>query len=366
MTRRFLFLSESSLLDHLPDFRIHGQSLVTSFVYKSLSSQCDLVAYKRTSLFNPKRYVQLLATIASYSKHCKVIYFNPSRSLFGVLLELPLYLFFLIFQFRAVLHIHGNELQHTFNSPIIGGLLAAVVNSSVSDVIFPTSTAASRVSPFLPYTSIHVIPNPVLLSDIELPESPLVSSHIQAVRYSSVRFFWNSNLLSSKGILDSLHMFISLRRRINRPISLTVIGSIYGDSELSKEQLTEKLIPFRNDPDIYFLGATPYRDSVQLLAHHDIVLLPSYYATECQPLAIINAMSLSKYIIVSDTEIFHDLCRDYNKVYYSSRDPSSLLSASTECLSSFYSRPTPSDNHVTAHLPIGEFLHSLDSVLRIG
>ena len=123
---------------------------------------------------------------------------------------------------------------------------------------------------------------------------------------------WNSNLLSSKGIVEALE---AVRRFSSLPKSpyyqFIVLGRVLSDVELSSQQLHAKILPFESHPDIAFLGPVSSDIADSILSASDICILNSRYASECQPLSILSAMSYSKVIISSSLPQLLELIGDY-------------------------------------------------------
>jgi glycosyltransferase involved in cell wall biosynthesis len=58
-------------------------------------------------------------------------------------------------------------------------------------------------------------------------------------------------------------------------------------------------------------GAVDQSQSMRLLSSADVVCLPSTYASECQPLALIEAMCAARPLVVANTPALRATVKDY-------------------------------------------------------
>ena len=77
----------------------------------------------------------------------------------------------------------------------------------------------------------------------------------------------------------------------------------------------KKFRSFLNIPWFIYKGQISRSEVIEALTECSVVTLPSFYASECQPLALIDAMVLGKYLLVSDTPAISATCFGYPGIY---------------------------------------------------
>jgi len=147
--------------------------------------------------------------------------------------------------------------------------------------------------PLVPYVrSVHVCEN-FYAGWVELTEEG------KKVETEGLTVLWNSNVMASKGFFDVFAAVKALRAD-GLPITLISLG---GFAELG----TPEWFDYR--------GRQPHEQAVELLEQADVICLPSRYSSECQPVAIIEAMCAGKVIVASDIPALHATLADYPAVF---------------------------------------------------
>ncbi len=115
-----------------------------------------------------------------------------------------------------------------------------------------------------------------------------------------LRALWNSNLIFSKGCLAAIDGCISAFEG-GIDVSLVVLGRPVGDHICSPDVMIEEVMSRSSHPCMNFIGTVPSDEAHVFATMSDVVLLPSKYKSECQPLALISAMVSGCEIITCDT-----------------------------------------------------------------
>ena len=115
-----------------------------------------------------------------------------------------------------------------------------------------------------------------------------------------LRALWNSNLIFSKGCLLAIDGCISAFEN-GLDVSITVLGRPLGDDVYSKEAIGEEVSLRAKQACVDYVGLVSLTQAHTLAALSDVVLLPSSYRSECQPLALISAMVNGCEVVVCDT-----------------------------------------------------------------
>lgn len=121
---------------------------------------------------------------------------------------------------------------------------------------------------------------------------------------------WNSNLIFSKGLLAAIDGYL-LAHSAGLPVTLTVIGSPVADHYMSKDKIFREFSDRLSSNKFKYLGPVDLATSNELVMSSDCVILPSFYASECQPLAIISAMCYGCEVVATETPAMLSTLGDY-------------------------------------------------------
>jgi len=300
---------------------VTGQSIISDHVLEGLGdiSWIDL----RYSIGGLRSFFSVIArTFSAYYAtsfgRTDFIYVVCSRSTFGFLRDFPI-LMLSLFGKKTIIHVHGSDILDLLKRRFIGVLARSLYQRCA--IIIP-SAHLDRALRQLGCTSVHVVENFATDLDHSVDAAPL-PAHTPAI-------LWNSNIMASKGIME-LVKGAELARRRGADLHLTIIGKMIPDRDATQDQLERFIASLANKPWITVLGPVPHRRAIELLRQADIVALPSRYASECQPLAIIQAMCLAKSVIVADTPALKATIGTYPAIV-TTPDPSSLADAIEVCL----------------------------------
>ena len=156
-----------------------------------------------------------------------------------------------------------------------------------------------------------------------LPIAPYAKPFVGPDEGQILHVLWNSNILSSKGFFD-VAKGIHLGRERGLDIRLTTLGKPLGDTEKNLAEVTAELDLLSKYPWIKNLGHVSPEEAVQRTAEADLIPLPSHYASECQPLALVQAMCLGKQIIAANTSALRETLRNYPAILINEPTPESI------------------------------------------
>jgi glycosyltransferase involved in cell wall biosynthesis len=211
-----------------------------------------------------------------------------SRSILGFLRDVPILLAALL-GIRVVVHTHGSDLIGLLNRGGVGRLARALYRCC--EVIVPSSHMVEELRS-LPCRVVHVCENFTLGFDEPAPSVRTASDPLHVL--------WNSNVLASKGFREVVEG-LRLVREQGLPARLTVLGRPLSDAEATAEEMSEFLEILRVEDWVDIRGPVSPSKAREFVRLCDVVALPSRYPSECQPLAIIEAMCAGREIIVSAT-----------------------------------------------------------------
>lgn len=285
----------SATFDH-----VDGQALVTNRVVKrNADSFAAVWTYSPGGGFSAVTAALRGFSIwlAVFRFRVEQVYLVCSRSVFGFIRDIPA-LLLARFGVRVVVHCHGSDFVDLFNLPVIGALARYLYRNC--EVIVPSAHLINALTQ-LPVRQVHLVEN-----FIECDNDPVLLTKPS----DCLRVYWNSNVISSKGVVDVAEG-VALARAEGLSIKFTIIGRPIADEEASERRMAEFLEDLAQNEENKVLGSVSKETAADLLREADVVILPSRYSSECQPLAIVAAMGAGRQVIVSDTPALSATVGDY-------------------------------------------------------
>ena len=229
--------------------------------------------------------------LVSFIRNFEIIYVVCSRSALGFLRDVPVLLLSRLGK-RVVVHVHGSDFPLLLERRGVGCFSQWLYRKC--EIIVPSMHLLPRLETFR-FSSIVVCENFAELFDAQLDQR---NDDIE--RTHDLVVLWNSNVMASKGICELVAGMQELRMGGAR-LKLIVLGQPVGDAERTKNQMQSFLNLLTKEDWIDVVGPVVPAEVRTFIAACDAVALPSTYASECQPLAIIEAMLAGRELIVADT-----------------------------------------------------------------
>jgi glycosyltransferase involved in cell wall biosynthesis len=272
-----------------------GQAIVTSRVVGMLAGAGGQgVVYPSGGLRAVPGWLVAVLRLWGLALQGKVqqLYLVCSRSNGGLLRDLPAYLLGM-FGSRIVVHTHGSDIVDLCRRPLVGRLARFFLSRSV--LVLPSAHLIE------PMRSLGVINTVCCENFFEPSASPAVAQGAADGQYlDGLSVLWNSNIMASKG-------FFILAEAVERlahsgdQVRMRALGRCVGDEVLDGHSCAARLELLRQEPWLDYHGPVSRPESARLLERANLVCLPSTYASECQPLAMIEAMCAARPIIVANT-----------------------------------------------------------------
>lgn len=219
----------------------------------------------------------------------QAVYVVCSRSSVGFLRDAPL-LALGYLGARVIVHVHGSDLPDLLVRRTVGGLARLLYRRC--EIVVP-STHMTATLQDLSCRSVTVCEN-----FMEEAESPCVAPSYSG---GDVTLLWNSNLMASKGVKEAIEG-ARLARARGVDVRVTVLGRPLTDEEADIAEMTAFQAGIAHEHQwIDVIGPVSSQEARELVRSHDAVMLPSRYGSECQPLALIEAMAAARDVIVRDT-----------------------------------------------------------------
>jgi glycosyltransferase involved in cell wall biosynthesis len=231
--------------------------------------------------------VRLICTV--FRGRVKTIYLVCSRSNAGFLRDLPAYLVRRA-GVRVVVHVHGTDIIDLLQRPVIGTVARWAVRGCT--LILPSGHLVE------PLSSLGV--RDYLLCENFVAEQPAPPQPTPAAPDEEYVVLWNSNVMASKGFFAVAEAVAHLHAQGQR-VRLLALGAPLADEALTAAACAARLARLVKQPWMDYRGPVDRSGAREALLACDVVCLPSHYASECQPLALLEAMCACKPLLVADT-----------------------------------------------------------------
>ena len=265
-----------------------GQALVTARVAYKYYGMVWRMAVFPTGLRGIAGFIRAALVLWGWilSGRCRLVYLVCSRSVVGFLRDVPALVAALL-GVRVVVHVHGSDLPALLAKGAVGRLATTLYRRC--EIIVPSQ---HLLAPLVEAgcCRLHLVENFAL---------PLPSSN-RRERENKFHIVWNSNVLASKGIKDLVEA-ARIARECGLDLVLVILGRPIGDFEATRAEMADYLETLSRIDWIDVRGPVSPQNAAIAVAEADLVALPSRYPSECQPLAIIQAMCAGRKVIVSDT-----------------------------------------------------------------
>jgi|GEM_PF-3381569 len=298
----------------------NGQSIVTKRVIDNVVNTSDK-SYEFLYLkgFGIKSFVSwLYATLSLYIKivfRGKTLYVVCSRSNVGLIRDIPP-LFLSKIGVRVIVHVHGSDIVGLLKEKSISPMARLLYRDC--ELVVPSWILAELLAD-VSFKRLHVCENFALPSATdEFAEGPNGRSPL--------RILWNSNVMASKGVFEVASAVVNMNTEDNN-FKLQLLGAVLGDEEMSRTDAIRELEKYTGEKNIVYCGPVDAETARKKVEHSDVIALPSRYASELQPLAIIQGMCAGKGIVISDTPALRTTVGDYPAEVVSVKSSAELMGA---------------------------------------
>lgn len=238
------------------------------------------------------------------------VYLTPGQSFLGVVKYAPFILIARMFRKTIVFHVHGNHLWKEYKqaSKFKKKIMQFLIGSSNKGIVLSPSLE-KNLTPFLPKTKIHSVFN--------FAEDYLHTPDITK-NFDSLRVVYLSNLMTEKGIFDLLKALTLLKTK-GIHFEAKLAGGI--DSNTS-ERVFENLEDLGGC--VEYLGLVKGSEKKELLAWGNVFVFPTYYHSEGQPIALLEAMATGNVIVTTRHAGIPDILTEENAFFIDTKSPEQI------------------------------------------
>lgn len=272
--------------------------------------------------------ISLLGKVYAHLPSSHTVYITIGTSRAGLLKDILMVWPAKILKKRVVLHLHGGGLLNFYEntSPLFKFLVERTYNKA--DVLIVLGELLKDQFQYVQdgESKVKIVPNGLPM-DIEerTPKKITIGAPI--------RLLYLSNLIPSKGYLDVLEACHKLVNLHNIPVRCDFCGAfirISGeDAGLSREDSEQKFIQkireYNLEDHVIYHGVVRGKEKTKLLEEAHILLLPTKYPWEGQPLSIIEALAFGTPVITTRYRGIPEQVKDgYNGYFVGFNDPAGI------------------------------------------
>lgn len=239
--------------------------------------------------FNIQGVIKSSIKLFKLNKDCRII-FVPSRSILGVIKELPIYLIFLFKRSNLIyVHIHGLDFKKLLKHKIYVALLKSIRNIHF---ILPSEVILKPILDNL-HLSYSIVTNPVEIYKGQIDRS-----------LSKNGIVYISNIISTKGQLEFLEYY-------EGNLTVRMCGKL-----LLKGRYRDEFHELLKKPNISYLGALTKDELVREYSADYLFVFLSNYPLEYAPLVLLNAMNSGLICVLRDTQVLRSMTKGYPYVVW--------------------------------------------------
>ncbi|MGP7818704.1 glycosyltransferase family 4 protein [Niallia sp. 01092] len=293
---------------------IHGESLAIQSIIESEKLNQEFIIKpintNRKMIKNPGGFAigKVMQDIAIILRilfiNTDIGYISISQTKLGLLRDLVIIYLLNIKKVKIITHLHGNSLgitienlskfwkrivKYVFKRINIGIVLGQSLSHNYQGLVQDLRVVQNGVSE-------EFLLNEQIEKAIELKS-----------KKDFVQIVYLSNLIESKGFLLLAKSCVELIKE-GLPIRLVLAGAIHNKD--SYDELIELINKQNCKEEITYLGTVFGKEKQQLLLDSDLMVLPTKYKTEGQPLSIIEGMAAALPIISTKVGCIEDMINE--------------------------------------------------------
>ena len=195
---------------------------------------------------------------------------------------------------RIIVHVHGSDFPDLFRNKFLKGISSESYKNC--EIILPSMHLKNDLKN-IKFKKIYICENFI---GREIQEFSVSDNVIEKRNNHKFKILWNSNILSSKGFFETYEAIkILYEKKFN--IEFIVLGKLIKDKEMKLKELRSKYSKLDKPSWFIEINQIDRENYKKIILDSNLVILPSTYKSECQPLSIIEGMIFQKHIIINDT-----------------------------------------------------------------
>lgn len=227
-------------------------------------------------------------TFLRLSGKISVVYITTGRTKISLVRDSSIIIIASIFGMKIINHLHGADFLSFRKSSRLLRPIIDFVYCRIDHHIVLTERMEEQYS-YYKKSEISVVSNFTNVNPASGPKRPKDGE--------PVKLLYLSNIMRSKGPIEAIQAIKLFPPKTQ--VELHIAGEVLGDHLLDAEQMSKELQSHLRDVRITYHGPIYGNKKIEILANSHIFVLPTYYPTEAQPLAILDAMASGCAIIAT-------------------------------------------------------------------
>ncbi|WWB84945.1 glycosyltransferase family 4 protein [Priestia aryabhattai] len=306
-------MKEVTIIGPIPP-PIHGESLALDNLIKSEeinnSFSINVLNTNRKNVSNAGKFSfrKILQDIniiyKSYKQKSDIIYISISQTKLGLLRDLIIIKLVRRKSSKIITHLHGNNLGNTIDKLTP---LEKKITKHTFGLIDTAIVLGEKLVPNYRNMASHVdvVSNGISKDYISIAE--LSDANLKRAKSKTLKLLYLSNLIESKGFLLATKAVIDLVKE-GYKVELVLAGAIH---DYDKYEEFKELLQKENCKEkIKYIGVVTGKYKKDLLLSSDIMVLPTNYKIEGQPISIIEGMAAGLPIVSTNVGCIDDMIQN--------------------------------------------------------
>ena len=288
-----------------------GQSSVTIKVYEILSTLFERVQIVNNNFEGMHQATKILYSLFAfakslyYLKNTDIFYISIKRGNLSLILDYLIIALIKLRKKKVIIHLHGNEFFDPNNpAPSISNSLIKKIFCNSDQIICLNSYQKSNLIKIGHQSKTRIMPNYFDISN------QMYSQSLIKPNQKNTQIIFLSNFIKEKGFLKFLHL-----PELFSHLEFHLCGRILDKNGVESAALDEILK--KKLPNFVYHGFVGPEKKEKLLTNSGFIFFPSTYATEAQPLSVIEAMSFGCIPIVANRPYISDIVNSNNGIILS-------------------------------------------------
>lgn len=292
-----------------------GMTICTARVFDTLAEHLPVIRIDISDgAMRPRGFLTWLrrgaSTVRAFARLVRGLFRNPRSTLYttcpsspaGLLRDILVLLLVRPLANRIVLHVHSGAFAGLLARM---GSIGSLYVKKADRVIFLAEDLARDAGGYVPAAKVAVVPNTV---DIPLRRTDQTVEQSRQRRMDArvLQVLFNSNLLVEKGFLDALNAAVLLA---GQPVHFVFLGEWVS----ARNRMMARAIVANKGLAAQVTFTGPIRDRSRMARFYeeaDVVLIPTYYRVEAQPLTMIEALQFGLPVVATRHATIGDTIRD--------------------------------------------------------
>lgn len=291
------------LIDKIKKDRHYEYELINILSKRLMGNRFVLQAFNYI-----KRYFSFIFKLVTFKP--KIVYLIAGQSRNSFVRDIPFILLSSLFGKKIIVHIHGGNFGSFYNEENNSFKFIIEFVYKRVDRIIVLSSKLKNMFPFISDKSKLVTIKNGIVDDCNIPRTSPIKDNL--------RLLYLSNIMETKGVFNVIDAAIELHESKSINVSLDIAGDFVIDTSPNvptsyKNVESLKTAFYKKNKNMDFIkyhGVVLGEDKEKLLLNTDVILLPSHFSAEGQPMSLIEGLKYGLAIITTNYRANGDMVKD--------------------------------------------------------